>query len=134
MNPAGTFVYVVSRRNSSVFVISTATNTVAAEIPVGNVSQVIAFPTRTPARTLLAQVQALADGGTLTQSQANGLIDKLNQVITKLADGQTAAACNQLSSFISQVNGFVNSGALTQAEAQPLIDTANSIRAGNGCQ
>jgi hypothetical protein len=61
------------------------------------------------------------------------LINKLNQVITKLRDGQTAAACNQLSSFISQINAFVNNGALTHAEAQPLIDAANAIRASNGC-
>ncbi len=134
VNPAGTFAYVVSRRNSSVFVISTATNTVVAEIPVGNVAQFIAFPTRTPIRTLIAQVRALADGGTLTQNQANGLIDKLNQIIAKLAAGQTSAACNQLSSFANQVNSLLNNGALTQAQAQSLITAANAIGASNGCQ
>ena len=67
------------------------------------------------------------------QNQADGLIDKLNQVITKLDNGQTGAACNQLSTFINHVNAFMNNGALTQPEAQPLIDAANAIRASNGC-
>jgi ABC-type transporter Mla subunit MlaD len=98
-----------------------------------DVPNLIAFPTRTPIRSLIAQVQALSGGGTLTQNQVDGLIDKLNQVMSKLAEGKTAAACNQLSSFISQINAFVNNGALMQAEAQPLIDAANAIRASSGC-
>jgi YVTN family beta-propeller protein len=131
--PAATFAYVVNRDDGNVSVISTATNTVVATIPVGNVPNLIAFPTRTPIGSLIAQTQALADGGSLTQNHADGLIGKLNQVITKLDEGQTAAACNQLSSFINQFNAFVDSRALTLAEAQPLIDADNAIRASNGC-
>jgi hypothetical protein len=112
---------------------SKLSDTVVATIPVGNVPNLIAFPTRTPIRSLIAQVQALADGGTLTQNQADGLIDKRNQVIAKLDNGQTGAACNQLSTFINHVNAFMNNGALTQPEAQLLIDAANAIRASNGC-
>jgi ABC-type transporter Mla subunit MlaD len=99
-----------------------------------NVPNLIAFPTRTPIRTLIAQVQALVDGGALTQSQAAGLLDKLNQVATKLAHGQTNAVCNQLSSFITQVSALANNGSLTQSQAQPLISAANAIRSSSGCQ
>jgi YVTN family beta-propeller protein len=109
VTPDGTFAYVTNPLSNTLSVISGATDTVVATVPVP------------------------ADAGTLTQNQADGLIDKLNQVITKLANGQTGAACNQLSTFINHVNSLVNNGALTQAEAQPLIDAANAIRASNGC-
>ena len=77
---------------------------------------------------LIAQVEALITGGTLTQNQGAGLIDKLDQVIAKLDAGQTGAACNQLNSFINKVNAFINNGSLTQAQGQALIDAANAIR------
>ena len=83
--------------------------------------------------TLIAQVQALIANGTLTQNQGDGLIDKLNQVIAKLAAGQTGAACNQMSAFINQVQPFINSGVLTQAQGESLINAANAIKVNLGC-
>ena len=60
-------------------------------------------------------------------------IDKLNQIISKLNNGQpTKAACGDLGSFINQVNGFVP-GTLTSDQAQPLIDAANAIKTKIGC-
>lgn len=75
---------------------------------------------------IIAQVKALITGGTLTQNQGDGVIDKLNQVIAKLDAEQTGAACNQL-------NSFINNGSLTQAQRQALIDGANAIKADIGC-
>ena len=66
----------------------------------------IAFPSRgqaDPIDALIAQVQALEAGGSLTENQAAGLIGKLEGIRTNRDNGQTSAACNQLSSFISQV-------------------------------
>ena len=82
---------------------------------------------------LIAEVEALITAGTLTQNQGDGLIDKLNQVIAKLANDQTGAACNQLNAFISQVNAFINDGSLTQAQGQALINAVNAIKADIGC-
>lgn len=82
---------------------------------------------------LIAQLEALITGGTLTQNQGNALINKLNQVSAKLDSSQTGAACNQLGAFVNQVNAFVNSGSLTQAQGQALIDAANAIKTNLGC-
>jgi hypothetical protein len=82
---------------------------------------------------LIAQIEALIANGTLTQNQGDGLIDKLNQVIVKLAADQTGAACTQMSAFINQVQAFINSGALTQAQGQSLINSANAIKVNLGC-
>ena len=133
ITPNGAFAYVANALDNTVSVISTATNTVTATIPVGNIPLLIAFGVGDPLQSLLGQIQALIDAGVLTQNQGQGLLDKLNAVIAKLAQGQTGAACNQLDSFINQVNAFISNGALTQAQGQPLIDAANAIRAGNGC-
>ena len=116
--------------------IDTATNTVTATIPVGNGPIAIAFGTRVRTDligSLTAQVQALVAGGSLTVDQGAGLIDKLQQVRSKIDNGQTVAACNQLGSFINQVNAFVNSSSLTTSQGQALITATNAIKASLGC-
>ena len=62
-----------------------------------------------------------------------GLIDKLNQIITKLNNGQTAQACLQLTAFINQVNGLISDKTLSPAIGQSLITAANNIKANVGC-
>jgi len=84
------------------------------------------------ATTLVGQVQALVPG-TLTQNQADALINKLEQVIDKLDKGQTNAACGQLGSFINQANADINNGSLTAAQGQALINAANAIKTSIGC-
>jgi ABC-type transporter Mla subunit MlaD len=86
-----------------------------------------------PIAALVAQIQALVAASTLTQSQGNALINKLNQVAAKLDNEQTAAACGQLGSFVNQVNAFVNNGSLTPAQGQALIDAANAVQTNLGC-
>lgn len=83
--------------------------------------------------SLIAEVEALGAGGSLRQNQVDGLINKLHEIKAKLDNGQTGAACNQLSSFISQVQGFINSGTLTASQGQALIDAANAIKTSIGC-
>jgi CSLREA domain-containing protein len=82
---------------------------------------------------LIAEINALVDGGTLASNKANPLLTKLEQVIDKLDAEQTAAACGQLDAFINQVNAYIGSGTLTAAEGQALIDATNALRADLGC-
>ncbi|HYR26817.1 MAG TPA: delta-60 repeat domain-containing protein [Thermoanaerobaculia bacterium] len=91
---------------------------------------------QTPAEkiaSLIADINALVAGGDLAANKAAPLINKLEQVLAKLAGEQAAAACSQLSAFSNQVNAYVNSGTLTAAEGQALIDAVNAIRADLGC-
>ena len=139
VTPDGAFVYVTNITNNTVSVMSTATNTLVNTVPVGNFPQGIAFgtfvpePEIDPIESLIDQVEALLAGGALTQQQSAGLLDKIQQISTKIAAGQTGGACNQLSSFINQVNAFIGNGTLTPAQAQPLIDTANALKSKLGC-
>jgi hypothetical protein len=106
---------------------------VVATLLVGDFPRYIAFGTQDPLASLLGQIQALIDAGTLTQNQGNQLLNKINQVIAKLDAGQTNAACGQLGAFINNVNALINNHSLTQAQGQALIDAANAIKASNGC-
>jgi YVTN family beta-propeller protein len=136
IRPDGAFAYVTNLRSDTVSVIDTTTNTVIATIPVGDRPTDIAFAPRVhtdPIGSLIAQVQTLIAGGTLTADQGAGLMDKLQQVQSKIDNGETAAACNQLSAFTRQVNAFLNSGSLTTSQGQALINAANAIKTSLGC-
>ena len=133
VSPDGTLAYTPDSFGNTVTAISVAGNSVVATIPVGILPQYIGFAVVDPVQSLIAQIQAMVAAGTLTQNQGAGLIDKINQVIAKLDQDQTGAACNQLNAFISQVNAFISSHALTPSQGQPLIDGANGIKASNGC-
>src|SRR6266513_1047978 len=69
---------------------------------------------------LAGQVNDLLAAGTLTQDQANGLLNKLQQVRAKLDADQREAAGQQM-------EAFVNASVLTAEQAQPLIDAARGI-------
>ena len=76
---------------------------------------------------LAGQVNDLLAAGTLTQDQADGLVNKLQQVRAKLDADQREAAGNQMEAFANQAEGFVAAGVLTSEQAQPLIDAARGI-------
>jgi YVTN family beta-propeller protein len=141
VTPDGAFVYLTDAIAHNVSVISTATNTVVATVPVGTVPQGIAFgilqpepPPPNPLDSLFTQVNALITGGTLTQEQGAGLLDKLNQIRAKIDAGQTGSACNQVSALINQVNGLINNGTLTSSQGQALLNAANALKTKLGCQ
>jgi pullulanase len=77
---------------------------------------------------LIADVQALQAGGYLNRGQANSLISKLQNAISRLDTNRPDVAANQLQAFINQVKDFMNSGVLTPEQAWPLINTATDIR------
>jgi uncharacterized delta-60 repeat protein len=83
--------------------------------------------------SLIADIEALIAGGDLAANKAAPLLNKLDQILAKLAGGETGAACGQLSAFSNQVNAYVNSGTLTAAEGQSLLDAVNALRSDLGC-
>ena len=90
-------------------------------------------PPPDPLDSLFTQVGALITSGTLTQEQGAGLLDKLNQIRTKIDTGQTSAACNQVSALINQINGLINNGSLTSTQGQALLNAANALKTKLGC-
>ena len=133
VTPNGAFVYVTNISGNTVSVIDTATTTVVDNVRVGSFPQFIAFGTLDPIDSLIAQVEALITGGTLTQGQGAGLIAKLTQVRAKLDRSKSGAACNQLNAFINQVNAFIKNGTLSQAQGQALIEAVNALKTSLAC-
>jgi len=82
---------------------------------------------------LIDDIQDLIDDGTLNGGQSNALTSKLQNIIDKLNNGQTNAACNQLGAFINQVTDFIDDGTLTSTEGQSLIDAAQAIKDAADC-
>jgi len=76
---------------------------------------------------LINDIQQLYDDGVLNQGQANALISKLENVLDKLAKGNSNAAANQLGAFINQVEDFVSEGILTAEQGDQLIKSATLL-------
>ena len=76
---------------------------------------------------LLDDVQKFVDDGTLNGGQANALTSKLENVLAKLAKGNSNAAANQLGAFINQVEDFVADGILTAEQGDALINAATFL-------
>jgi probable HAF family extracellular repeat protein len=76
---------------------------------------------------LAADVEALADDGTLTSGEAQSLTNLLNLAAAMIDNGNTTAAGAQLQAFISRVERLVQRGVLTAEEGQALIDAAQDV-------
>lgn len=85
-------------------------------------------------KDLIEEIYLLIEEGILNKGQGNSLIVKLDNVLKKLDQGKTKAACNNLNAFINHVQGFVRGGRLSAAQGQALIDEANNIRADLDCK
>lgn len=66
--------------------------------------------------------------GELTQSQADGLLDKLSAALASCGHGDKKAAYNQLRAFINQVSGLIKAGKILPVKGQLLIDAAEDIQ------
>jgi len=73
---------------------------------------------------LIYDVHKLVDAGFLNDGQGNSFTSKLENVLAKLATGQTNAAANQLGAFINQVEDFVAEEILTAGQGDLLIKAA----------
>ena len=129
-NPPGSTFFRSSVQN---FPLTFLTNEDAIAYGATGFTTVSAYTPQNAVDLLAGDVETLLDAGTLTQNQADALVNKLAQIMAKLNQGQTAAACNQLQAFINQVNAFKNSGALPANKAQALINAAQAIRNQLGC-
>jgi hypothetical protein len=69
----------------------------------------------------------------LTGTQKNGLLAKLNAALDGLNGGQTNVACNKLDAFINSVQTLVSHGDITSAQGTSWINSANHVRNTIGC-
>lgn len=73
---------------------------------------------------LAAELESLAEAGVLEPGQAQGLSRKLDAALDRLAQGNTAAACNNLGAFVNMVEALVRSRRLPEDAGQELIAAA----------
>jgi len=124
--------------SGSVFPIGTTTVTYTVTDASNNTASCsFTVTVKTPAaviQDLINRVQALINQGVLNQANGQGLLNKLNSALSNVNSGNTAAACDNLDSFIDKVSGYITHGTLTSAQGQPLIDSAKHAQNGLGCK
>jgi hypothetical protein len=82
---------------------------------------------------LIAQIKALVAAGKLAASNANPMINTLENAANQLGNGRVSQTCKKLDDFIKKTDGEINTGKLTAADGQVLINTAKAIQANIGC-
>jgi hypothetical protein len=83
-----------------------------------------------------AVIQNLIDGvnaSSLTGTQKNGLLAKLNAALDAINDGKTNIACNKLSEFVNNVGNLISHGDISAAQGNAWISSANHVRNYLGC-
>jgi hypothetical protein len=119
--------------SGSVFPIGTTTVTFTATDIYNNTSSCSFTVT---VKTPQAVVQDLINevtASSLTGTQRNGLLAKLNAALNAINGGQTNVACNKLSEFVNSVQTLISHGDISAAQGNNWILRANKVRNTIGC-
>jgi uncharacterized repeat protein (TIGR01451 family) len=118
----------------SVFAIGTTTVTYSVTDASGNGPVSCSFTVKvlTP-QAVIQNLIAAVNASSLTGTQKNGLLAKLNAALNAINGGQTNVACNKLSEFVNNVGNLINQGTLTAAQGNAWISSANHVRNTIGC-
>ena len=119
--------------SGSVFPIGTSTVTHTATDIYGNTSScsftVTVLTPQAVVQNLINSVQA----SSLTGTQKNGLLAKLNAALSAINNGQYNVACPKLSDFVNSVGNLISHGDITAAQGNAWISSANHVRNTIGC-
>jgi hypothetical protein len=119
--------------SGSVFPVGTTTVThTATDIHDNTASCSFTVTVLTPQaviQNLIASVQA----SSLTGTQKNGLLAKLNSALEAINQNKINVACNKLSDFVNNVSTLVSHGDLSAAQGNAWISSANNVRNYLGC-
>jgi hypothetical protein len=119
--------------SGSVFPIGTTTVTHVADDGHGNTATCIFTVTVLTPQAVIQNLIASVNASSLTGTQKNGLLAKLNAALTAINNGQQNIACNKLSEFVNSVGILINNGSLTAAQGNAWISSANNVRNTIGC-
>ncbi|MGI0097651.1 MAG: FIMAH domain-containing protein [Nitrosopumilaceae archaeon] len=78
-------------------------------------------------KSVISDVNDLADDGTINSGQANALLSKLQNAIDKIDSNQINAAIGSLKAFINQITAFINSGKISSSVGNSLIADVKNI-------
>ncbi|MGI8917728.1 MAG: HYR domain-containing protein [Pyrinomonadaceae bacterium] len=131
--PGVTTVRTAGPASGSVFPIGTTsvtyTTTDSAGLSTSCSFSVTVLTPQAVIQNLLASVNA----SSLTGTQKNGLLAKLNAALSAINNGHTNVACNKLNDFINSVQNLISHGSISAAQGQSWINSANKVRNTIGC-
>jgi hypothetical protein len=119
--------------SGAVFPIGTTTVTHTVTDASGNTASCSFTVTVITPQTVIQNLITSVSGSSLTGTQKNGLLAKLNAARDGLNQGQTNVACNKLSDFVNSVQSLVSHGDLTAVQGTSWIASANHVRNTIGC-
>jgi hypothetical protein len=122
-----------SLASGSVFPIGTSTVTHTATDIYGNTSTCsFTVTVKTPQQTVQDLINEV-NASSLTGTQKNGLLAKLNAALQAINSGQQNVACNKLSDFVNSVQTLISHGDISATQGNSWILRANKVRNTIGC-
>jgi len=121
-----------SLASGSVFPIGTSTVTHTATDIYGNQSSCSFTVTVLTPQAVVQNLINSVNASSLTGTQKNGLLAKLNAALTAI-NGGGGNACAKLSDFVSNVQTLISHGDLSAATGNAWISSANHVRNTIGC-
>jgi hypothetical protein len=119
--------------SGSVFPIGTTTVTHRVTDASGNSASCNFTVTVLTPQAVIQNLINSVGSSSLTGTQKNGLLAKLNAALDGLNGGQTNVACNKLDAFVNSVQTLVSHGDITSAQGTSWINSANHVRNTIGC-
>ena len=131
--PGATTSQTAGPASGSVFPIGTTTVTYTVNDAHGNSTSCSFTVTVLTPQAVIQNLITSVNASSLTGTQKNGLIAKLNAALNAINGGQTNIACNKLSEFVNNVQSLISHGDLTAAQGNAWISSANHVRNTIGC-
>jgi hypothetical protein len=122
-----------SLASGSVFPIGTSTVTHTATDIYGNQSSCSFTVTVLTPQAVIQNLITSVNNSSLTGTQKNGLLAKLNAALSAINNGQQNVACNKLSDFVNSVGTLISHGDISAAQGNAWISSANHVRNTIGC-
>lgn len=117
----------------SVFPIGSTTVTYTVNDAHGHSASCSFTVTVLTVQAVLQNLRNSVAASSLTGTQKNGLLSKLDAAIDGLNTGHTNVACNKLSDFVNSVGTLISHGDITAAQGNAWISSANHVRNTIGC-
>jgi hypothetical protein len=118
--------------SGTVFPIGSSTITYTVNDAHGNSSSCSFSVTVLTPQAVIQNLINSVNASSLTGTQKNGLLAKLNAALTAM-NGGGGNACAKLSDFVNSVQTLISHGDLTAAQGNAWISSANNVRNTIGC-
>jgi uncharacterized repeat protein (TIGR01451 family) len=131
--PGATTARTAGGASGTVFPIGTTTVTHTVTDASGNTASCSFTVTVLTPQAVIENLITSVNASSLTGTQKNGLLAKLNAALSAINGGQQNVACNKLSEFVNNVGNLISQGSLTEAQGNAWISSANHVRNTIGC-